>query len=104
MESKMPCHISDGPQTPEDVPGHTEIDEDQAYEDDRQREIDEQAYHRQIDRDHASKPAPHLHTKIGKYTGKVQYSYDQAYWWSTAETAKRMYDKLQSIEEGTNHE
>ena len=55
-----------------------------------------------IDQDHASKPKPHLHTKIGKYTNTVLYSYDQAYWWSTAETAKRMYDKLQSIEEGTN--
>jgi hypothetical protein len=37
----MPCHISDGPQTPEDVPGYVEEDEDEAYERFRQQEIDD---------------------------------------------------------------
>jgi hypothetical protein len=39
---KMPCHISDGPQLPEDVCNFTdEIDPDWAYEMERQRKIDE---------------------------------------------------------------
>ena len=41
LSTTMPCHISDGPQTPEDVPGHVEEDEDAAYERERQRKIDD---------------------------------------------------------------
>ena len=37
---KTPCHITDGPQTPEDIPKPRERDEDQEYERWRQREID----------------------------------------------------------------
>lgn len=40
MSGKMPCHISDGPQTPEDVYEPPEIDEDAAYEWYRQHKID----------------------------------------------------------------
>jgi hypothetical protein len=40
---KMPCHISDGPQLPEDVPGYEPEDEDDAYERYRQQEIDDAA-------------------------------------------------------------
>lgn len=38
---QMPCHISDGPQTPEDVPGYKPEDEDLAYETWRQQHIDD---------------------------------------------------------------
>lgn len=38
---KMPCHITDGPDSPEDVAGHILEDEDDAYERIRQEEIDE---------------------------------------------------------------
>lgn len=48
---KMPCHISDGPQTPEDVPVYEEIDEDMAYEEERQRQIDEKAEKRRNEHD-----------------------------------------------------
>lgn len=42
--SKMPCHISDGPQTPEDVHDYFEMDdEDEAYEVWRQEQIDDAA-------------------------------------------------------------
>lgn len=41
MATKMPCHISDGPQLPEDVETYSEPDSDQAYEDFRQRKIDD---------------------------------------------------------------
>lgn len=40
---KMPCHISDGPQTPEDADelwGYKEVDEDALYEEWRQWKID----------------------------------------------------------------
>lgn len=40
MEYRMPCHITDGPQTPEDVPSDVEENEDDAYERIRQQEID----------------------------------------------------------------
>lgn len=36
----MPCHISDGPQTPEDQVLWADIDEDDAYEQYRQEQID----------------------------------------------------------------
>ena len=39
---RMPCHISDGPQTPEDVHNPIEPDEDEIYERHRQAEIDDQ--------------------------------------------------------------
>lgn len=39
---KMPCHISDGPQTPEDVIGFQEEDEDEQYEIWRQQQIDDE--------------------------------------------------------------
>ena len=41
MNERMPCHISDGPQLPEDVRYSELEDEDAAYERDRQRAIDE---------------------------------------------------------------
>ena len=41
-EHKMECHITDGPQTPEDVEQYTEVDEDAAYEEVRQQEIDDE--------------------------------------------------------------
>ena len=45
MGPKMPCHISDGPQTPEDQAELNERfapeDEDEAYERKRQEEIDD---------------------------------------------------------------
>lgn len=41
MAAKMPCHISDGPQTPEDVIGFAERDEDEEYEFRRQEQIDD---------------------------------------------------------------
>lgn len=37
---KMPCHITDGPQEPEDLAYPKEEDEDEAYERVRQEEID----------------------------------------------------------------
>lgn len=40
MAGKMNCHISDGPQIPEDVPGYEEPDGDDAYESYRQDKID----------------------------------------------------------------
>ena len=43
MNSKMPCHITDGPQLPEDIPVTHEADEDWAYDTWRQKEMDEQA-------------------------------------------------------------
>lgn len=43
MNEQMPCRISDGPQTPEDVPGYEEVDEDEAYELMRQNQIDDRA-------------------------------------------------------------
>lgn len=43
----MPCHITDGPQTPEDVPVYVEEDEDEAYERHRQQEIDDEAFERE---------------------------------------------------------
>jgi len=43
-ESRMPCHISDGPQTPEEADEQwerwAEIDPDAAYDEQRQIEID----------------------------------------------------------------
>jgi hypothetical protein len=39
--SKMPCHISDGPQEPDDGYTQQEIDEDAAYENFRQQKIDD---------------------------------------------------------------
>jgi uncharacterized OB-fold protein len=39
--SKMPCHISDGPQEPEDLLEHPTEDEDEAYEQFRQQKIDD---------------------------------------------------------------
>lgn len=38
---KMPCHITDGPQEPEDLAYPEEEDEDEAYEIVRQQEIDD---------------------------------------------------------------
>ena len=41
----MPCHISDGPQTPEDVPGWTdEPDPDAAYDENREFERDAELF------------------------------------------------------------
>ena len=43
--NRMPCHISDGPQTPEDADelwGYKEEDEDAAYERHRQQERDDE--------------------------------------------------------------
>lgn len=41
MTNKMPCHITDGPQTPEDV-HHTPVerDPDEAHEEEMQRRLD----------------------------------------------------------------
>lgn len=39
--NRMPCHITDGPETPEDVIGYEEEDEDEAYERARQDAIDD---------------------------------------------------------------
>jgi len=38
----MPCRISDGPQEPDDYTGLTPPDEDEAYEQQRQQEIDDE--------------------------------------------------------------
>ena len=38
--NKTPCSISDGPQTPEDVPGYVEQDGDAAYDEQRQCKLD----------------------------------------------------------------
>jgi hypothetical protein len=50
---KMPCHISDGPQTPEDVIGFQEEDEDEQYDRQRQDAIDRgecpRCYERTVD-------------------------------------------------------
>lgn len=43
MAPKMPCHISDGPQTPDDVHEFEIEDEDEAYERHRQEQIDDAA-------------------------------------------------------------
>ena len=51
MIERMPCRISDGPQTPEDVLGYEEVDEDALYEEwkswviDNQREDKENSPH-----------------------------------------------------------
>jgi len=38
----MPCHISDGPQTPEDIPSdYVEVDTDKIYDQARQDRIDD---------------------------------------------------------------
>jgi hypothetical protein len=110
---KMPCSISDGPQEPEDVEGFREVDEDAEYERLRAREIDEarriqdvgsaRTYARAFDLSYAADREPTLHEKIGTYTRKQLYSYDQKYWWSSPETALRMFNKLKN-EEGTNHD
>jgi hypothetical protein len=36
----MPCHISDGPQTPDDIPPYPDTDPDRAYDEERQRILD----------------------------------------------------------------
>lgn len=41
MSGKMPCRITDGPQTPEDVVQPRERDEDQEYERWKQHQIDD---------------------------------------------------------------
>ena len=46
--NKMPCHITDGPSDPYDVPEYEEQDPDEAYEE--QRDID-LAYQQSIIRD-----------------------------------------------------
>ena len=38
--SKMPCSISNGPQTPEDVPEYIEQDGDAMYDEQRQLKVD----------------------------------------------------------------
>lgn len=106
--SKMPCHITDGPQEPDDIPGYEEPDEDAAYEAHRQRCIDDglcqfcmtDLVDGRCPECSAKVRHADCHTKIGQYTGTTLYSYDQAYWWSTEETAWRMIQKLQ----GTNHD
>lgn len=40
-EGKMPDHITDGPQTPEDVKYETEPDPDEAYDEMLQRRLDD---------------------------------------------------------------
>ena len=109
--SKMQCHISDGYQDPDDVPGDREVDEDNAYETYRQQCLDANECAtvgcfnepmpdshlceecRPVDEDSTR---PMLHTKIGQYTGTLLYSYDNAYWWSEVDTAWRCYLKLRN--------
>lgn len=43
MDRLMECHISDGPETPEDVQEFELEDEDKAYEQHRQEQIDDAA-------------------------------------------------------------
>lgn len=40
--NKMPDHITDGPQLPEDVPGYVAVDEDEQYELYKQQRIDDE--------------------------------------------------------------
>ena len=61
----------------------------------------EHTYRRAADLANAAPAKPQLHVKAGQYTGGTLYSYDQAYWWSTEETAWNMHKKLTK---GTNHE
>lgn len=92
---KMPCHISDGPQTPEDqdeLYANREIDEDEAYETWRADQIDRAHAMSTLKERHTG-----LHTKISKYTKTTLYSYDQAYWWSTEETAWKMHKKIERM-------
>lgn len=97
----MPCHISDGPETPEDLDEiRADRDPDQGYDDERQRIHDqgsEHTYRRAADLANAE-PAMRggLHTRVGKYTGRTLYSYDQAYWWSTEATAWRIHQILRN--------
>lgn len=105
---KMPCHITDGPQEPEDMAPPREPDEDQAYETYRQECMDAgecitigcfnqhlptSAFCGECAHQDEDSYRPQLHTKVGKYTGTLLYSYDQAYWWSTPETAWRVFLK-----------
>lgn len=125
---KMPCHISDGPQTPEDqaeLHEFREEDPDEAYELERQAALDAGECHRcgdilidqlcptcesdkltmlsiakETDQIHAASTLKErhvgLHTKVSKYTKTTLYSYDQALWWSTEETAWNMHKKIES--------
>lgn len=52
MAEKMPCHISDGPQEPDDVPEYIYGDPDDAYDEMRQRKLEDQ-----IAEDHAREQA-----------------------------------------------
>jgi len=90
-KNKMLCHISDGPETPEDV--------DRSGFNDRYSDPDlEREYRRDIDAAHA-RAIPMLHTKISSLTGRTLYSYDKAYWWSTEESAWRVFQKLEESEQ-----
>ncbi len=109
--TKMPCHITDGPQEPDDIRAPEEPDPDDAYDRYRQDCVDDgecitlgcfnphlpnQIVCEECQIVDEDSMKPQIYTKIGQYTGKTLYSYDQAYWWSTPETAWRCYKKLTS--------
>jgi hypothetical protein len=104
---KMDCHISDGPQEPGDEQERHEPDEDAAYDQYRQQCADDGICSALgCENDHMPTSSfcaecahgegnkkPQVHTKIGQYTGTKLFSYDKCYWWSTQETAWRMFLK-----------
>lgn len=104
---KMDCHISDGPQEPDDEHSYSEPDGDEAYDIYRQRCVDDGVCSTLgCERPHlatsifcgecahaGAETLADLHTKVGEYTGTLLYSYDQRYWWSTPDTAYRMFLK-----------
>ena len=114
MMKRMPCSITDGPDydTWVDQQNKTEPDEDEAYRRMIQDEIDQ---HRQdyleerrkaaveTDQVHAMADTPKLHTKIGAYTGATLYSYDGTLWFSTQETALRMFHRYHTDEQGDDN-
>jgi hypothetical protein len=90
-KNTMPCHISDGPETPEDV--------DRGGFNDRYSDPDEARDYQAGVADAHARTIPMLHTKISTLTGKTLYSYDKAYWWSTEESAWRVFQKLEESEQ-----
>ena len=79
--SKMPCHITDGPQEPGDDRMYLpEEDPDEAYDRMRQNNVDK---------------LPTLQEKTGEATGMKLYSYDGRYWFATPVAARHFYRKIQ---------
>lgn len=102
-------HVPDGHLDPDEDQDRREPDPDEAYDRYRQEcvdagecitlgcanpHLDNQIVCEECQIVDEDSHRPPIYTKIGQYTGRIYYSYDQCYWWDEPQTAWDCYRKM----------